>query len=261
MTDADTPMRGWPRQHGREGIGDVVAVACLVDGAHHIARAIAAEDAAAAHVTGCPGCFPNSHARRMLQRLCTLPDGGAVPIVSLGFGRCAAGNVGGGLITIEENALGACVKSGQSKISGRIRPGDIPPRDGRGLMDGVPDGELRLGFPDTSDSAEIAETMVLGALCTPFVTGRGSVVGSALAPVIKIAATPHMYLREAEDMDFNPGRVPEEAVTRDEIGAPIFERFVALARDEASASQTLSRQEFIRSCKSFEPTGPACLPA
>ena len=56
-------------------------------------------------------------------------------------------------------------------------------------MDVVPDGEVRFGFPNISDNAEIVEMMAWAAHCTLFVTGRGSVVGSALAPVIKIAPT------------------------------------------------------------------------
>ena len=63
-----------------------------------------------------------------------------------------------------------------------IKPGDEPPRGGLYLMDVVPDGEVRFGFPNISDNAEIVEMMASGAHCTLFVTGRGSVVGSALAP-------------------------------------------------------------------------------
>lgn len=401
MTDAETPMRGWPRQDGRKGIRNVVAVAYLVECAHHVARAIAAEDAAAAHVIGFPGCFPNAYAQKMMERLCTHPNVGAVLIVSLGcesfdryqlsrvvadsgrpvetlviqntggtrstiaagrdwvraraaelaaaptvpmavselvvgtvcggsdgtsgitgnpaagiafdrlvaagatcifeetgeligceeimaaraatpelavelrasvekaaryyetlgFGSFAAGNADGGLTTIEEKSLGAYMKSGQSPISGLIKPGDIPPRGGLYLMDVVPDGEVRFGFPNISDNAEIVEMMASGAHCTLFVTGRGSVVGSALAPVIKIAANPHMYRRLAEDMDINAGRVLEEDVTLDDIGAEIFARVVALGRGEPSASEALGHQEFILTYKSFEPIGPACLPA
>jgi altronate dehydratase large subunit len=179
---------------------------------------------------------------------------------TLGFGSFAAGNADGGLTTIEEKSLGAYMKSGQSPISGLIKPGDIPPRGGLYLMDVVPDGEVRFGFPNISDNAEIVEMMASGAHCTLFVTGRGSVVGSALAPVIKIAANPHMYRRLAEDMDVNAGRVLDGDATLQEVGQEIFDRVVALGRGEQSASETLGHQEFILTYKSFEPIGPACLP-
>lgn len=393
-------MRGWLRADGRKGIRNVVAVAYLVECAHHVAREIAATDRMAAHVIGFPGCFPNPYAQQMMERLCTHPNVGAVLIVSLGcesfdrytlerviadsgrpvrtlviqntggtrmtiaegrewvetrardlaaaptvpmavsdlvvgtvcggsdgtsgitgnpaaglafdrllaegaacifeetgeligceeimasraatpeladelrrsvekaaryyatlgFGSFAAGNADGGLTTIEEKSLGAYMKSGQSTISGLIKPGDIPPRGGLYLMDVVPDGEVRFGFPNISDNAEIVEMMASGAHCTLFVTGRGSVVGSALAPVIKIAANPHMYRRLSEDMDINAGRILEGTATLDEVGDEIYARVLAIAAGEQSASEGLGHQEFILTYKSFDPIGPACLP-
>ena len=179
---------------------------------------------------------------------------------TLGFGSFAAGNAEGGLTTIEEKSLGAYAKSGQSQISGLIKPGDIPPRGGLYLMDVVPDGEVRFGFPNISDNAEIVEMMASGAHMTLFVTGRGSVVGSALAPVIKIAANPHMYERLKDDMDVNAGRILSEGASVEEVGAEIFELVARVAEGEITKSEDLGHTEFILTYKSFEPIGPACLP-
>lgn len=392
-------MRGWPRADGRKGIRNLIAVAYLVECAHHVAREIAAADPEA-HLIGFPGCFPNPYAQKMMERLCTHPNVGAVVLVSLGcesfdrgslervvrdsgrpcatvviqqaggtraaiaegrafvaaqapalaaaatvpmalselvvgtvcggsdgtsgitgnpaagiafdrlvaagatcifeetgeligceaimesraatpelgrelrasvekaaryyatlgYGSFAAGNADGGLTTIEEKSLGAYMKSGQSPISGLIKPGDIPPRGGLYLLDVVPDGEVRFGFPNISDNAEIVEMMACGAHCTLFVTGRGSVVGSALAPVIKIAANPQMYARMAEDMDVNAGAVLSGAATLDQVGEEIFARVVGLAAGARSKSEELGHREFVLTYKSFEPIGPACLP-
>ena len=76
-------MRGWLRSDGRKGIRNVVAVAYLVECAHHVARQIAAAEENA-HVIGFPGCFPNPYAQAMMERLCTHPNVGAVLLVSLG---------------------------------------------------------------------------------------------------------------------------------------------------------------------------------
>jgi altronate hydrolase len=103
--------------------------------------------------------------------------------------------------------------------------------------------------------------MASGAHCTLFVTGRGSVVGSALAPVLKIAANPHMYTRLSEDMDVNAGRVLEGTASLQEVGQEIFERVLGLASGERSKSEALGHQEFLLTYKSFQPIGPACLPA
>lgn len=383
-------MRGWLRSDGRKGIRNVVAVAYLVECAHHVAREVAGVDRENAHVIGFPGCFPNPYAQKLIERLCTHPNVGAVLLVSLGcesfyrhqvesvvkatgrpgkvlviqntggtrssiaegrawvaaqvaalataptvpmvvselivgtvcggsdgtsgitgnpaagatcifeetgeligceaimearaatpalaaelrasvekaaryyetlgYGSFASGNADGGLTTIEEKSLGAYMKSGQSAISGLIKPGDIPPKGGLSLMDVVPDGEVRFGFPNISDNAEIVEMMASGAHCTLFVTGRGSVVGSAISPVIKIAANPHMYARLSEDMDVNAGLVLQGAATLEEVGQEIFDLVLALASGVRSKSEELGHQEFILTYKIFEPIGPACLP-
>src|SRR5688500_6068637 len=108
----------------------------------------------------------------------------------LGHGSFAPGNATGGLTTQEEKSLGAYAKSGTSKISGMIKPGDVPPRQGLYLLDIVPDGPVRFGFPNVSDNAEAVELIACGAHLFLFSTGRGSVVGSAVSPIVKICANP-----------------------------------------------------------------------
>jgi altronate hydrolase len=395
-------MRGWLRQDGRKGIRNVVAVAYLVECAHHVAREIALplrEDDV--HVIGFPGCYPNDYAHMMLERLCTHPNVGAVLLVSLGcesfdrfrlaetiaasgrpvhtitiqrtggtrsaiaegrawvaarrddldatpsvpmavselvigtvcggsdgtsgltgnpaagiafdllaaegatcifeetgeligcehimaaraitpelgreieasvakaaryydilgYGSFAAGNAEGGLSTIEEKSLGAYAKSGSSRICGLIKPGDVPPRGGLYLLDVVPDGEVRFGFPNINDNAEIAELIACGSHAVLFVTGRGSVVGSAVSPVVKICANPETYRRMQEDMDIDAGRVLEGTAELAEVGQAIRDLVVSLGRGARTCSEELGHQEFILTYKSFEPIGPSCLPA
>jgi altronate hydrolase len=180
---------------------------------------------------------------------------------TLGYGSFAPGNADGGLSTIEEKSMGAYAKSGRSRIMGLIKPGDIPPRAGLYLMDVVPDGEVRFGFPNISDNAEIVELIASGCHVVLFVTGRGSVSGSALSPVIKICANPDTYRRMEDDMDIDAGAILEGRATLDEVA----EEIVALTRHVAAGGRTkseeLGHQEFILTYKSFEPIGPACLPA
>ncbi|RID91089.1 hydrolase [Gemmobacter lutimaris] len=179
---------------------------------------------------------------------------------TLGYGSFAAGNAAGGLSTIEEKSLGAYVKSGDSPISGLIKPGDVPPQGGLYLMDVVPDGEVRFGFPNISDNAEIVEMIASGAHLTLFVTGRGSVVGSAISPVIKICANPDTYRALADDMDVNAGDIIEGTRSIAEVGREIRDLVVAVAGGAKTKSEDLGHREFILTYKSFEPIGPACLP-
>ncbi|TPG54690.1 UxaA family hydrolase [Sphingomonas glacialis] len=178
----------------------------------------------------------------------------------LGFGSFAPGNAEGGLTTQEEKSMGAYSKSGSSPISGIVKPGDIPPSPGLYLLDVVPDGEPRFGFPNISDNAEIVELIACGAHVTLFTTGRGSVVGSAISPVIKICANPETARNLAGDMDINAGRIIEGLATIGDVGDEIYERTIAVAEGARSVSEALGHREFILTYKTFEPVGPACLP-
>lgn len=394
-------MQGYPRSDGRKGIRNHVAVAYLVECAHHVAREIAYPfRERGAHLIGFPGCFPNDYAARMMRRLCTHPNVGAVLLVSLGcecFDRHALleavrasgrpvellviqdeggtratldrgrrwvertladlagvsrvpmrmdelvvgtvcggsdatsgltanpsmgrafdlfvqegaacifeetgelvgmehwmaeraatpalgreivgavekavayygelghasigpGNADGGLTTIEEKSLGAYAKSGQSTIVGMLKPGDVPARGGLYLLDVVPDGGVKFGFPNISDNAEIAELIACGSHVILFSTGRGSVVGSALAPVVKVCANPKTFRRMSEDMDVDAGRILEGRATLDEVGREIHALVLRVAAGEPTRSEALGHQEFILTYKSFEPVGPACHP-
>jgi altronate hydrolase len=395
-------LRGYLRADGCKGIRNVVAVAYLVECAHHVARAIAARfEDRPVHLIGFPGCYPNAYADRMLRRLCTHPNVGAVLLVSLGcesfnrraleahiresgrpaatlviqesggtrrtvargvewveewlaeldgqiavpmgldefvvgtvcggsdgtsgitanpaigrafdllieggaacifeetgelvgcehhmasraatpalgeeivrcvakaaryyatlgHGSFAVGNADGGLTTQEEKSLGAYAKSGASRIAGLLKPGDQPPTGGLYLLDVVPDGEVRFGFPNINDNAEIAELIACGAHLVLFSTGRGSVVGSALAPVIKVCANPETYRKLEDDMDVDAGRILEGRATLDEVGREVFDLVLRVGNGAPTKSEALGHREFILTYKSFEPAGPACLPA
>lgn len=179
---------------------------------------------------------------------------------TMGFGSFAPGNADGGLTTLEEKSMGAYSKSGASPISGLIKPGDRPPTGGLYLLDVVPDGEPRFGFPNIADNAEIVEMIASGCHLTLFTTGRGSVVGSAISPVIKVCANPETYEKLSGDMDINAGRILGGEASLDEVGEEIYRRVLAVASGERSLSEELGHQEFILTYKSFEPIGPACLP-
>ncbi len=179
---------------------------------------------------------------------------------TMGFASFAPGNADGGLTTIEEKSMGAYSKSGSSTIHGIIKPGDVPPQGGLYLLDVVPDGEPRFGFPNISDNAEIVEMIACGAHLTLFTTGRGSVVGSAISPVIKICANPETARALAADMDINAGRILEGEATLEEVGTEIYDMILGVASGGRTVSEELGHQEFILTYKAFEPIGPACLP-
>ena len=178
----------------------------------------------------------------------------------MGFGSFAPGNAEGGLTTQEEKSMGAYSKSGSSAISGILKPGDLAPAGGLYLLDVVPDGEPRFGFPNISDNAEIVELIACGSHLILFTTGRGSVVGSAISPVIKICANPETARRMAADMDINAGRILEGETSLAQVGDEIYGEVLAVAAGKRTASEALGHQEFILTYKAFDPIGPSCLP-
>jgi altronate hydrolase len=179
---------------------------------------------------------------------------------AMGWPSFATGNASGGLTTIEEKSLGAYSKSGRGPIHGLLKPCDTPSRGGLYLLDVVPDGDVRWGFPNINDSTEIAELISCGAHLILFTTGRGSVVGSAISPVIKICANSETYARMSDDMDIDAGRILGGETTINAVAEEICRVTMATAAGEPTCSEGLGHQEFILGYKSFEPTGPDCHP-
>ena len=136
----------------------------------------------------------------------------------------AAATSRGGLSTIEEKSLGAYAKSGTRPIVGLLKPGIAAAGPGLYLMDMVTDGAGALGLSPTSTTRRGHRDGRLRLPHVLFSTGRGSVVGSAIAPVIKVCANPETYRRMADDMDVDAGRILEGRGTLDEVGAEIVDR-------------------------------------
>ena len=177
----------------------------------------------------------------------------------MGYGSFAPGNADGGLTTIEEKSLGAYAKCGSALISGLIKPGDLPNKPGLFLMDIVPDGEPRFGFPNINDNSEITELIASGCHIILFTTGRGSVVGSAISPVVKICGNPDTYERMSDDMDVNAGKIISSTATLEEVAEEIYDKVIEAASGIPTASERLGHRESVITYKTFDPIGPNCL--
>ncbi len=178
---------------------------------------------------------------------------------ALGHASIAPGNLVGGLTTIEEKSIGAYAKSGSSTISGVIEPGELPQGSGLYLLDVVPDGPPRFGYPNINDTTEVVELIACGAHVILFTTGRGSVVGSVISPVVKVCANPETYRRMSDDMDINAGRVLQGEASLDEVGEEIFNLVVGTASGSPTRSEALGHQEFQLGYKVFRSLEPSCL--
>ena len=170
----------------------------------------------------------------------------------MGHDSISRGNIEGGLASIIEKSRGAYMKSGARTIQGIVRPGELPSRRGLWFMDVVPDGEAKWGFPNLSDTAEIVELASCGAQIVLYTTGRGSVAGCALVPVIKVCANPETYARMSDDMDVNAGAVVSEGRSLDDVAEELYGKVMSVAAGEPSRSEALGHREFFLGYKHFD---------
>jgi altronate hydrolase len=170
----------------------------------------------------------------------------------MGHDSFSAGNAVGGLTTIEEKSLGSYSKSGTLPIKALIKPGEIPSASGLYFLDVVPDGEALWGFPNINDNSEMIEMIASGCHLILFSTGRGSVVGSAISPVIKVCANPQTFQNLKEDMDINAGKIVTEGASLDSVGNEIVRYIMAVIDGKASKSESLAHQEFSIGYKFFK---------
>jgi len=146
------------------------------------------------------------------------------------------GNMKGGLTTLEEKSLGAIAKTGSAPIQGVLKYATPPPGRGLYLMDNV--GTL------AGDVATLVGFIAAGAQLLVFTTGRGSVVGTPVAPVIKVCGNPVTYQAMQDSMDVNAGVIIEGKGTIQQIGRAVFDEILDVAAGKLTAAEILGHYEF-----------------
>jgi altronate hydrolase len=77
-----------------------------------------------------------------------------------------------------------------------------------------------------------------------FTTGRGSVIGSVISPVLKVCGNPKTYARMSGDIDVNAGRIMTGEASLDEVGREIFQAIAEVAAGRPSKSEALGHREY-----------------
>ena len=128
------------------------------------------------------------------------------------------GNKRGGLSNIVEKALGSVAKSGSSRLSSVIGPGERATTKG-------------LVFAATPASDFICGTLQLAAGMNVhvFTTGEGTPYGLALAPVIKVASRTALAERWKDLIDVDAGRIATGHATIEQVGWELFELILSVA--------------------------------
>lgn len=155
------------------------------------------------------------------------------------------GNFAGGLSTIEEKSMGALIKSGTRPIQGVLKVGGHPQQPGLWLLDSTPDPHwMGFGITNPNDNEGLMALISCGCQIVFLVTGRGNVVGSAVAPVIKITGNSKTFAHMSEDMDFDAGPVLSGECTRDEIAVRLAEMVAQTAGGILTKSEALGHKEY-----------------
>ena len=150
------------------------------------------------------------------------------------------------MTTIEEKSLGALAKSGSRPIQGVIRVGQSPPAPGLWLLDTVPDPHfLQFGYTNPNDTEGIMDLISVGSQLLLFVTGRGSVIGAPIAPLVKITGNDATYRNLEDDIDFNAGRLLTGERTLDQLGDELLALTVDVARGQPTRPERLGHREYL----------------
>ena len=137
----------------------------------------------------------------------------------------SAGNIEGGLTTIEEKSLGAVCKAGSTPVVSVLHGGrwERPSQPGLHLL--APfyvEDEGWTGAGTISDPNGVTELAACGAHLVVFTTGRGTVTGSGIVPVIKVCGNPETYARMSDNMDINAGAIVTGEKSLSQVGDEIF---------------------------------------
>lgn len=155
------------------------------------------------------------------------------------------GNFAGGLTTIEEKSMGALAKSGSRKIEGVIRVSEPPKHPGLWLLDSVPDENfMQFGYTNPNDTEGIMDLISAGAQIVLFVTGRGSVIGAPVAPLIKITGNSKTFQKMQQDIDFNAGCVLEGSKSLDEAAFDMAKLVQDVAGGAKTKPEILGHREY-----------------
>jgi altronate hydrolase len=143
------------------------------------------------------------------------------------------GNVAGGLLNITIKSLGAIAKAGTTRVEGVTGYAAVPDGKGLWLMQGP-------GYDQESTPGLVAS----GAQVVVFTTGRGTTIGNAIAPVIKLASNTPVFERMSRDLDLSAGTIIDGTETIDEVGDRVFDHVIRVASGEvlARAEETKHRE-------------------
>jgi len=220
----------WSGVTGNPVIG--AAADLLVEAGGTVILAETTELIGAEHVLAQRACSPEV-AEQVLQTVRGMEQRVIDYGADIRGGNPTPGNMRGGITTLEEKSLGCIHKGGTSVVQEVVGYGARPTRTGLVLMD-----------TPGQDIEQITGMLAGGAQLVVFSTGRGSPVGSSVAPVVKVSTTTALFERMSDDMDFDAGVVISRGEAVEAVGARLLQQVVRVASGDLTCAERNGHREF-----------------
>lgn len=154
-------------------------------------------------------------------------------------GNPTPGNIAGGITTLEEKSLGCIHKGGHSII--------------REVYDYAKDvTEKGLVIMDTpgNDASSLAGMAAGGCQIAIFSTGRGTLAGNPLIPVIKITGNNDTWKKMTDDIDLNTGTYISGEKSKEELKNELIELLLRVSNGYLAKAEAMKYTEMaiMRAC-------------
>ncbi|MFX1521001.1 MAG: UxaA family hydrolase [Promethearchaeota archaeon] len=148
--------------------------------------------------------------------------------VDLRGSQPTAGNIRGGLSTIEEKSLGAIIKGGTRMIQEVVDYSEPPSKKGLIVMN-MPGFEVTV----------LTGLAAAGAQILLFTTGLGAPQGHPMTPVIKITGNSQTMGRMGDHIDVNVSGILSGTLTMDAAGKRIVDEIIEVANGKQTKAEEL----------------------
>lgn len=148
-------------------------------------------------------------------------------------GNPAPGNIAGGITTLNEKALGNVRKGGTAPVEGVLDVGEYP--EGKGLY--------------VSDNPGLDPISLLTLTCSSanvllYSTGRGTPVGTPVAPAIKLTGSPSAQAVFGKHMDVDLTKVISGEMSLEAAGWKLFDEIIEVANGNETIAEKGRHREF-----------------
>ena len=143
------------------------------------------------------------------------------------------GNIEGGITTLTEKALGNTMKGGNAPVEGVLGVGGQPSGSGLWAVDN----------PGLDPASVFGQTM---SSCNVILysTGRGSPIGTPIAPVIKLTASPTAQEQFAAHMDVDLTDMITKGVSIREGGERLFRKMIEVCDGTRTIAEAHGHREY-----------------